>query len=210
MILKIMLQRRSIELNMECNICFEKVDDSLVHTTKCNHLFCTSCINTWTSKSNTCPTCRHTLFQSKKEVDWERLQEMIVPYITYVMDHSEFCIDPEVLYCKFYCFFNIYMKTMEGISDNHALFDFYRTNYQSYRNELYFVEVDFLENNEPPINIWTVFLNILENFSSNFFDIYICFNECMYFYCLKKGYTEKQIELFDQYKNEVHGSLLHG
>jgi hypothetical protein len=46
----------------KCSICFDRKDKVLVRT-KCNHVFCTVCINSWTQqkKTNTCPTCRGNL-----------------------------------------------------------------------------------------------------------------------------------------------------
>jgi len=58
-----------------------------------------------------------------------------------------------------------------------------------------------------PTEIWSILLNLLHS-HSNSYEIYKCFNECLYFYCLKKGYTENQMQLLDRYKNDIHSQLL--
>lgn len=192
---------------MECNICFEILENSESYKTICQHFFCKSCINKWTCQNNTCPVCRQQLFKSNKALQIQRVQKMIVPYLNYVIEHPELTIDPETLYSKFYVFFTCYMTTIGG-SSNQSVYTFYRSYYKSYQCDLRFVDVDFLENNSVmPTEIWILFLNFLYS-SSNSFEIYLCFNECLYFYCLKKGYTENQIQLLDSYKNDVHSALL--
>ena len=193
---------------IECSICLEVVkDESKVYRTKCNHLYCVTCINQWTLSNNTCPVCRRLLYQSNSEVDWERVKKMIVPYIHYLLENPHLSVPPETVYSKFYCFFTFYLKTMLSYS-NDAVFRFYFENYQTYRSTLYFVDVDFLENTEcQPSDIWNFFLNTME-FQRQPYSLYLCFNECFLFYCLKKGYTENQMILLDQYKNVLHSQLL--
>lgn len=192
---------------MECNICFEILEKSESYKTVCQHFFCKSCINKWTCQNNTCPVCRQQLFKSSKELQIQRVQKMIAPYLNYVIEHPHLAIDPETLYSKFYVFFTCYMTTIEG-SSNQSLYNFYFCNYKSYQNNLFYVNVDFLENNSiMPTEIWSILLNLLYS-HSNSYEIYKCFNECLYFYCLKKGYTENQIQLLDRYKNDVHSALL--
>ena len=192
---------------MECSICFEIVEKSESYKTICQHLFCKSCMNKWTCQNSTCPVCRQQLFKSNKELDRQRVRKMIVPYLHHVMEHPQLTIDPETLYSKFYCFFTCYMTTIEGCLHN-SLYNFYCSYYQSYQNDLFFVNVDFLEDDSvTPAEIWILFLNLLYS-SGNSYEVYKCFNECLYFYCLKKGYTENQIQLLDCYKNDVHSGLL--
>ncbi len=42
--------------NAECAICFNKELNSIL--LKCKHIFCNSCIQTWYTRSQTCPMCR--------------------------------------------------------------------------------------------------------------------------------------------------------
>jgi hypothetical protein len=39
----------------ECSVCYES---GPAIQTRCGHIFCESCINTWTEKNITCPMCR--------------------------------------------------------------------------------------------------------------------------------------------------------
>ena len=40
-----------------CPICLDNFQDNNVTKTDCGHYFCSSCINTWKQKTNTCPMC---------------------------------------------------------------------------------------------------------------------------------------------------------
>ena len=44
--------------DLECSICFEDITNEKTTKILCNHVFHTTCINTWTSIKNTCPICR--------------------------------------------------------------------------------------------------------------------------------------------------------
>ena len=46
---------------MNCPICYEKITHGSSETTKCNHCFHASCLNTWLVSSHTCPMCRFEL-----------------------------------------------------------------------------------------------------------------------------------------------------
>ena len=41
----------------ECPLCYEHICDNDSITTRCNHTFCRSCLDTWNKPS--CPMCRH-------------------------------------------------------------------------------------------------------------------------------------------------------
>lgn len=41
---------------IDCVICFEKIKNHVI--TKCNHLFCDTCLITHLKENNTCPLCR--------------------------------------------------------------------------------------------------------------------------------------------------------
>ena len=41
---------------MKCIICFDNITDKF--TTKCDHSFCSKCINSWVDENNSCPLCR--------------------------------------------------------------------------------------------------------------------------------------------------------
>ena len=40
----------------ECPLCYEHICDNDSITTRCNHTFCRSCLDTWNKPS--CPMCR--------------------------------------------------------------------------------------------------------------------------------------------------------
>jgi hypothetical protein len=44
---------------MECTICFENITKENKYQTKCNHVFCNSCITNWLLLNLTCPMCRN-------------------------------------------------------------------------------------------------------------------------------------------------------
>ena len=52
-----------------CSICYSPLTDAKldVSTTRCNHLFCTSCIIISTKFANTCPLCRTELTSPNKK-----------------------------------------------------------------------------------------------------------------------------------------------
>ena len=54
------------ETRIMCPICLDNMLDPL--TTKCNHIFCYSCLSVWLNKNNTCPICR-TILRSMIETD---------------------------------------------------------------------------------------------------------------------------------------------
>ena len=44
------------ETHYTCPICFDNIKNTI--TTKCNHIFCNSCLNKWLDNNNSCPLCR--------------------------------------------------------------------------------------------------------------------------------------------------------
>jgi hypothetical protein len=49
------------EVQKSCSICLEdykNIADEDLYITRCNHLFHTQCIHTWSAEHNICPTCR--------------------------------------------------------------------------------------------------------------------------------------------------------
>ncbi len=88
-----------------CSICYSPLTHAKldVSTTRCNHLFCTSCIIKSTKFNNTCPLCRTELtspnkkfgikFNRSKHIVLEELQyykAYIGDNINYVMDTIEY------------------------------------------------------------------------------------------------------------------------
>lgn len=53
-----------------CPICFDKKAD---YKTVCNHFFCVLCIFTW--KKNSCPICRHHLFNTENSQQAESVED---------------------------------------------------------------------------------------------------------------------------------------
>lgn len=49
----------------ECSICWEKIKDSNIAITRCNHKFHLDCLITWCLKNNTCPLCRKILCNNR-------------------------------------------------------------------------------------------------------------------------------------------------
>ena len=47
------------KLESDCSICLMCDDEAVSETVTCKHKFHTTCINSWLSKNNTCPLCRH-------------------------------------------------------------------------------------------------------------------------------------------------------
>lgn len=56
----IILNKIKKKIDNPCPICFEENIDTMC-VTKCGHIFCDSCINTWLKKFKTCPLCRFKL-----------------------------------------------------------------------------------------------------------------------------------------------------
>jgi SUMO ligase MMS21 Smc5/6 complex component len=46
------------DMDKDCPICLEKMDDAFSLTSACNHTFHETCLNKWLEKSPTCPYCR--------------------------------------------------------------------------------------------------------------------------------------------------------
>ena len=76
----------------------------------------------------------------------------------------------------------------------------------NYQKELYFVSNSFLETEEHPGAIFQIFLDLIRQ-TKEPDTIYMCFNECLFFYNLKRGYTENQLQQLDSYKNNLHLTL---
>ena len=73
----------------ECNICFEE-DTNLIKT-PCGHKYHKSCLSTWLSNSNNCPTCR-VVFKRKfitKKLNLEPLLKMLIEKLQIVNLHKE-------------------------------------------------------------------------------------------------------------------------
>lgn len=73
-----------------CPICQEEPKDPV--QTRCDHIYCQECLQTWTAGHNTCPSCRKELY-SKYDIPERRLVT-IMPFfyglLTYdVYDHEE-------------------------------------------------------------------------------------------------------------------------
>ena len=150
--------------------------------------------------------CRNDLFKTVQDYDIERIQGLIVPYLTYLVENEAFMVEPEIIYSKFFCFFNSFIKcVIDGMLD-YDIFYLYTYRYKNYMNELYFVHDNFLENDKHPGAIFKLFLEIIGQ-TKDPDAIYICFNECLFFYNLKRGYTQNQLEQLDSYKNNLHLTL---
>lgn len=53
---------------IECTICFEKKLQDEMMKTKCNHIFCSTCLNYWLKKNITCPICRQIVYKFDNEI----------------------------------------------------------------------------------------------------------------------------------------------
>lgn len=191
---------------MECSICYDMIQPLQLFATKCNHHFCKSCITQWTIKNRTCPMCRKDLFKTVQDYDIERIQGLIVPYLTYLVENETFMVEAEIIYSKFFCFFNSFIKCVVNDIVDYDIFYLYTYRYKNYQKELYFVSNSFLETEEHPGAIFHIFLDLIRQ-TKEPDTIYICFNECLFFYNLKRGYTENQLQQLDSYKNNLHLTL---
>lgn len=52
----------------DCSICYGKINKTNYYESECNHIFHSSCIDTWLERNNTCPLCRTDLPQEKYKV----------------------------------------------------------------------------------------------------------------------------------------------
>ena len=52
------VERTSVEEDTICSICQDDTLNNDFTRTKCNHLYCTQCLNTWLETRSTCPKCR--------------------------------------------------------------------------------------------------------------------------------------------------------
>ena len=55
-------------MSATCSICHENECDMI---TDCNHSFHRRCLNRWTERRQTCPVCRHELYNEESEDDDE-------------------------------------------------------------------------------------------------------------------------------------------
>jgi len=51
----------SINKNEECPICLNNISSLDKITTKCNHIYCKTCLKSWLEEKDSCPICRHTI-----------------------------------------------------------------------------------------------------------------------------------------------------
>merc|ERR1719174_2533503 len=67
--------------NSRCSVCFEEYQAGMEATRMfCGHLFCTSCIQEWLQKANSCPVCRFELATDNEAYEAgrkERMQERV-------------------------------------------------------------------------------------------------------------------------------------
>ena len=80
-------------LEIMCPICYEDSVDFTVET-KCNHYFCSSCINLWLKQNKECPYCRMSLVNSTNEVlikDDKGLTELLIDLKNQTLDYSFKC-----------------------------------------------------------------------------------------------------------------------
>eukprot|EP01029_Cantina_marsupialis_P028676 TRINITY_DN777867_c0_g1_i1.p1 TRINITY_DN777867_c0_g1~~TRINITY_DN777867_c0_g1_i1.p1 ORF type:complete len:399 (+),score=81.19 TRINITY_DN777867_c0_g1_i1:157-1353(+) len=52
-----------LEDELNCSICFGMLDNAVI--TPCGHSFCEECVTQWISENHTCPTCKHTIENTK-------------------------------------------------------------------------------------------------------------------------------------------------
>ena len=84
-----------------CSICYSPLTDAKldVSTTRCNHLFCTSCIIKSTKFANTCPLCRTELTSPNKKfsIKFNRSKHIVLEelhyYKSYIGDNINYIMD---------------------------------------------------------------------------------------------------------------------
>ena len=186
---------------MECSICYESIQSLNIFKTKCNHYFCKYCIDSWIKKNRTCPLCRSDLFKTEEEFMLENIEQ----YFRNLVETKIFILNPETIYSKFFYYFNSFINIQKEESIEN-IFNFYSTRYKKYINQLYFVPESFLENDKHPFTIFKIFIDLIQVVKEPTI-LYTCFSECIFFYNLKIGYTQNQLEQFDFYKNNLHLTL---
>ena len=72
----------------QCQICLENINEK--YFTKCNHIFCKSCITKWLLKNNSCPTCRHILYNDNDNDNDNDSFDYELTYYTQYISHYEF------------------------------------------------------------------------------------------------------------------------
>lgn len=65
-----------------CIICLDRVVDRTI--TDCKHLFHYECISNWINRKNSCPMCRKSNPQIKKEEWWHKVYEEDMKYLSNV------------------------------------------------------------------------------------------------------------------------------
>lgn len=58
---------------MECPICMESMENKLVSSASCGHVFCTDCISKWLAERRVCPMC-------KKSAKASKLRPIFLPF----------------------------------------------------------------------------------------------------------------------------------
>ena len=76
-------------MDCECNICMNKIDKnkSDYFTTGCNHTFHNKCLMQWIITNNTCPTCRHDIYDNIANIKSKK-----VYYIRYISNEKQFIL----------------------------------------------------------------------------------------------------------------------
>jgi hypothetical protein len=64
------LNNLCIQMENECSICLDKIDNNNLYTSLCGHSFHSTCLNTWFKKDNRCPLCRTQLRLPKVTVQF--------------------------------------------------------------------------------------------------------------------------------------------
>ena len=86
-------------MSATCSICHENECDMI---TDCNHSFHRRCLNRWTERRQTCPVCRHELYNEESEDDSELDSELCT--ISFLILYSQLSISFSIFVLFFFLF----------------------------------------------------------------------------------------------------------
>lgn len=67
-------------MTQECSVCFDTIDPRDLHRSSCGHCFHNPCITRWLVSKNTCPVCRHKVYEAPEEELEEEEERLLINY----------------------------------------------------------------------------------------------------------------------------------
>ena len=63
-----------------CPICLLQIASIATIVTKCNHKFCSECLDKWQKQNNSCPCCRNLLTEDAVQLNFFRFEPRIYSF----------------------------------------------------------------------------------------------------------------------------------